>query len=133
MSEVGHLGDSVIKEESYEEVASGEPEKYLNSNKEDKGGTVKDNIPKIGPKVKLLLRDTDKWQTATVYSLATEKYCEWHNVEYEDGHILPIDWRKEVQSWYVEDGDEGEQSVLKCSDNKDLEKGTEINSTFNGL
>ena len=96
---------------------------------------MKDDIPKIRLKV-LLLRDTYEWQTATVHRLvgkATGKYCEWNNNEYEEGHILSTDCRKDVQSWYTEGCDKGEHSVSKLSENEDLEEGTEVIDYLNGL
>ena len=96
------MEDDVIQDD-YAEAEENSPGNELN------GAVVEAGIPKIGQKVKFLLNETGEWHTATVHSRAgkaTGKYCDWRNIEYEDGRIASIDWKNQVQSWSTEDGNE---------------------------
>lgn len=67
-----------------------------------KDTVVVKSIPKIGQKVRFLLKESDEWLTATIHSRAgkaTGKYSNRRNIENEDGNISTIDWKTDVDRW----------------------------------
>lgn len=89
------------------------------------------SIPKIGQRVRFLPKESDEWQTVKMHSRAgksTGKYCDWRNIEREDGSVSALDWNKDVEKWVpLPDEDkvqEPSEIVMACEnpENKELER-----------
>ena len=100
---------------------------------EEDGTTVEDSvrvksIPKIGQKVRFLPKESDEWQTVTVHSRAgksTGKYSSWRNIENENGHILALDWKTQVDKWVPvseEDGVKETSEIVMACENKKVQE-----------